>query len=142
MKILKEKLLRIKGDRNKIENNYFHHIDWSVSDLNGLMVSIFCTGVETYFYNNTIHTTGASATVFLVKDLYFSYNKVTNTGLLQSDGAVFQGTKNYVEGSKVHHNFVYDTEKYAFRYDAPGGDASWLEVMELCIIILLIIRMD
>ena len=37
---------------------------------------------------------------------------------------LFSGYKNYVFGSEVHHNFVYDTEKYAFRYDAPGGDAA------------------
>ena len=116
--------LVIQGDRNKVENNYFHHIDWSATDLNGLMVTIYCTGDSTTFTKNTIHTTGASATVLPGKASVFSYNRVTNTGLLQSDGAVFQGTKNYVEGSKVHHNFVYDTKKYAFRYDAPGGDAA------------------
>ena len=116
--------LVIKGDSNTIENNYFHHIDWSASDLNGLMVSIYCTGASNTFTKNTIHTTGASATVLPGTASTFSYNKVTNTGLLQSDGAVFQGTKNYVEGSNVHHNFIYDTEKYAFRYDAPGGDAA------------------
>ena len=116
--------LVVKGDRNTIENNYFHHIDWSASDLNGLMVTIYCTGDSTTFTKNTIHTTGASATVLPGTASIFSYNKVTNTGLLQSDGAVFQGTKNYVEGSRVHHNFIYDTEKYAFRYDAPGGDAA------------------
>tara|TARA_Y100000766_G_scaffold56490_1_gene45952 strand:- start:155 stop:2212 length:2058 start_codon:yes stop_codon:yes gene_type:complete len=116
--------LRIYGDGNKIENNYFHHIDWSCSDLEGLMVSIYCVGTSNIFDNNLIHTTGASATVLPGRQSIFSYNKVTNTGLLQSDGAVFQGTKNYVEGSVVHHNYVYDTEKYAFRYDAPGGDAS------------------
>jgi hypothetical protein len=116
--------LRIYGDGNKIENNYFHHIDWSCSDLEGLMVSIYCVGTSNIFDNNSIHTTGASATVLPGRQSIFSYNKVTNTGLLQSDGAVFQGTKNYVEGSVVHHNYVYDTEKYAFRYDAPGGDAS------------------
>jgi len=116
--------LRIKGDNNTIENNYFHHIDWSASELEGLMVSIYCTGDSNTFTKNTIHTTGASATVLPGRESIFSYNKITNTGLLQSDGAVFQGTKNYVEGSNVHHNFVYDTEKYAFRYDAPGGDAS------------------
>ena len=88
------------------------------------MVSIYCTGASNTFTKNTIHTTGASATVLPGTASTFSYNKVTNTGLLQSDGAVFQGTKNYVEGSNVHHNFIYDTEKYAFRYDAPGGDAS------------------
>ncbi len=116
--------LVIKGDSNEIENNYFHHIDWSASDLNGLMVTMYCTGDSNTFTKNTIHTTGASATVLPGTSSTFSYNKVTNTGLLQSDGAVFQGTKNYVEGSNVHHNFIYDTEKYAFRYDAPGGDAA------------------
>ena len=116
--------LVIRGDNNTIENNYFHHIDWSASDLNGLMVTIYCTGNSNTFTKNTIHTTGASATVLPGTASTFSYNKVTNTGLLQSDGAVFQGTKNYVEGSNVHHNFIYDTEKYAFRYDAPGGDAA------------------
>ena len=116
--------LVIKGDSNEIENNYFHHIDWSASDLNGLMVTMYCTGDSNTFTKNTIHTTGASATVLPGTASTFSYNEVTNTGLLQSDGAVFQGTKNYVEGSNVHHNFIYDTEKYAFRYDAPGGDAA------------------
>ncbi len=116
--------LVIKGDTNTIKNNYFHHIDWSASELQGLMVSIYCTGTSNIFQENTIHTTGASATVLPGRTSIFSYNKVTNTGLLQSDGAVFQGTKNYVQGSVVHHNFIYDTEKYAFRYDAPGGDAT------------------
>tara|TARA_A200000113_G_scaffold121455_1_gene109222 strand:- start:8571 stop:11012 length:2442 start_codon:yes stop_codon:yes gene_type:complete len=116
--------IRVKGDSNTIENNYFHHIDWSSSELEGLMVSIYCTGTSNIFDNNTIHTTGASATVLPGRQSIFSYNNVTNTGLLQSDGAVFQGTKNYVEGSVVRNNFIYDTEKYAFRYDAPGGDAS------------------
>ena len=88
------------------------------------MVSIYITGTSNTFHQNTIHTTGASATVLPGRMSTFSYNKVTNTGLLQSDGAVFQGTKNYVEGSVVHNNFIYDTEKYAFRYDAPGGDAT------------------
>ena len=84
--------LRIKGDYNKVENNYFHHIDWSVSEIEGLMVSIFFNGVENIFDNNTIHTTGASATVLPGERSIFSYNNITNTGLLQSDGAVFQGT--------------------------------------------------
>ena len=116
--------LRIKGDNNTIENNYFHHIDWSVSDLESLMVSILCTGDDNIFDNNSIHTTGASATVLPGERSIFSYNNITNTGLLQSDGAVFQGTSANVSGSVVHHNYIYDTEKYAFRYDAPGGDAS------------------
>ena len=116
--------IKIKGDDNKIENNYFHHIDWSVSELESLMVSILCTGDDNIFDNNSIHTTGASATVLPGERAIFSYNNITNTGLLQSDGAVFQGTSANVSGSLVHHNYVYDTEKYAFRYDAPGGNAA------------------
>ena len=116
--------IKIKGDDNKIENNYFHHIDWSVSELESLMVSILCTGDDNIFDNNTIHTTGASATVLPGERAIFSYNNITNTGLLQSDGAVFQGTSANVSGSLVHHNYVYDTDKYAFRYDAPGGNAA------------------
>ena len=117
---------RIKGTNNTIENNYFHHIDWSVSDLEGLMTTIYSgsNAEANTFTKNTIHTTGASATVLPGINSEFSYNKVTNTGLLQSDGAVFQGTTKFVEGSNVHHNFVYDTEKYAYRYDAAANDPS------------------
>ena len=61
---------------------------------------------------------------FLEKDPYLVIIISQILDLLQSDGAVFQGTSANVEGSVVHHNYVYDTEKYAFRYDAPGGDAS------------------
>ena len=54
----------------------------------------------------------------------FSYNKVTRTGALQSDGSVFQGTRNYVADSEVHHNYIHDTPKLALRYDAPGDDPT------------------
>ena len=108
--------LVIKGDNNTIENNYFHHIDWSASDLNGLMVTIYCTGDSNTFTKNTLRTTGASATVLPGSASTFSYNKVTNTGLLQSDGAVFQGTKNYVEGSNVHHLSLIHISEPTRRY--------------------------
>ena len=88
------------------------------------MVTIYISGNSNTFTENTIHTTGASATVLPGRYSTFSYNKVSNTGLLQSDGAVFQGTRNYVEDSNVHHNWIFDTTKYALRYDAPGGDAG------------------
>ena len=116
--------LIIKGDHNKVLNSYFKNIDWSATQLDGLMVSINVDGYKNEFSNNEIYNTGASATVWPGEASIFSYNVVSNTGLAQSDGAVFQGTKNTVTKSVVHHNFVYDTEKYAFRYDAPGGNAE------------------
>ncbi|MEC9135609.1 MAG: LamG-like jellyroll fold domain-containing protein, partial [Bacteroidota bacterium] len=116
--------LVIRGDNNTIKNSYFRNIDWSATELNGLMVSVFIDGTGNTFTGNEIYHTGASATVWPGEQSIFSYNIVSSTGHAQSDGSVFQGTKNYVFGSEVHHNFVYDTEKYAFRYDAPGGDAA------------------
>ena len=114
----------IKGNKNKVINSYFKNIDWSATQLDGLMVTINFDGVSNEFSGNEIYTTGASATVWPGEKSIFSYNIVSNTGLAQSDGAVFQGTAKTVSNSFVHHNFVYDTEKYAFRYDAPGGDAT------------------
>jgi gliding motility-associated-like protein len=116
--------LIIRGDNNTIKNSYFRNIDWSATELNGLMVSVFIDGTGNTFTGNEIYHTGASATVWPGEQSIFSYNIVSSTGHAQSDGSVFQGTKNYVFGSEVHHNLVYDTEKYAFRYDAPGGDAA------------------
>ena len=116
--------LIIKGDHNKVLNSYFKNIDWSATQLDGLMVTINVVGYKNEFSNNEIYNTGASATAWPGEASTFSYNVVSNTGLAQSDGAVFQGTKITVKNSVVHHNFVYDTEKYAFRYDAPGGNAE------------------
>ena len=116
--------LIIMGDNNKVLNSYFKNIDWSATELDGLMVTINFDGSNNEFSNNEVYNTGASATVWPGEESIFSYNVVSNTGLAQSDGAVFQGTKNTVAKSVVHHNFVYDTEKYAFRYDAPGGNAE------------------
>jgi hypothetical protein len=116
--------LIIMGDNNKVLNSYFKNIDWSATELDGLMVTINVDGSNNEFSNNEVYNTGASATVWPGEESIFSYNVVSNTGLAQSDGAVFQGTKNTVANSVVHHNFVYDTEKYAFRYDAPGGNAE------------------
>lgn len=116
--------LIIMGDNNKVLNSYFKNIDWSATELDGLMVTINVDGSNNEFSHNEVYNTGASATVWPGEESIFSYNIVSNTGLAQSDGAVFQGTKNTVAKSVVHHNFVYDTEKYAFRYDAPGGNAE------------------
>ena len=116
--------LIIRGNNNKVLNSYFKNIDWSATELDGLMVTINVDGSNNEFSHNEIYNTGASATVWPGEESIFSYNVVSNTGLVQSDGAVFQGTKNTVAKSVVHHNFVYDTEKYAFRYDAPGGNAE------------------
>ena len=107
--------LVIRGDNNTIENNYFHHIDWNASDLNGLMVTINCTGNSNTFTKNTIHTTGASAKTT------FSYNKVTNICNLMAQ--YFKEQKTMLRG-QTYIIILFMIQKNAFRYDAPGGDAS------------------
>ena len=114
--------LRVYGDNNTIENNFFQYIDYSVSELPGLMVTFSITGDKNIFTKNTIENVQASATVLPGERSIFSYNMVTRTGSLQSDGAVFQGTKKAVAQSDIHHNWIYKTPKYALRFDAPGND--------------------
>ena len=92
LKIQKEKHLLLKEIAIQLRTTTFITLT-EASELQGLMVSIYITGTSNTFHQNTIHTTGASATVLPGRMSTFSYNKVTNTGLLQSDGAVFQGTK-------------------------------------------------
>ena len=116
--------LRVFGDNNKIENNIFQYIDYSVSELPGLMVSFYVNGDKNIFRKNSISDVQASATLTPGERSEFSYNKVTRTGALQSDGSVFQGTRNYVADSEVHHNYIHDTPKLALRYDAPGDDPT------------------
>jgi len=116
--------LRIYGDNNRIENNFFQYIDYSVAELPGLMVTMFINGDKNTITKNTIENVQASATVTPGERSIFSFNKVTKTGALQSDGSVFQGTRNFVADSEVHHNYVYNTPKLALRYDAPGDDPT------------------
>ncbi len=116
--------LRVYGDNNYIENNFFQYIDYSVAELPGLMVTMFINGDKNTITKNTIENVQASATVTPGERSIFSYNKVTKTGALQSDGSVFQGTRNFVADSEVHHNYVYNTPKLALRYDAPGDDPT------------------
>jgi len=116
--------LRIYGDRNILENNLFQFIDYTVSELPGLMVTLHVSGDKNIITKNTIRDVQASATVSPGKRSEFSYNNITRTGSLQSDGSVFQGTKNAVADAIIHHNWIYKTPKYALRFDAPGNDPN------------------
>ena len=53
--------LRVFGDNNKIENNIFQYIDYSVSELPGLMVSFYVNGDKNIFRKNSISDVKASA---------------------------------------------------------------------------------
>ncbi|MBV1888339.1 MAG: T9SS type A sorting domain-containing protein [Urechidicola sp.] len=117
--------LKLSGTDNTIEDCYFHHIDYTCAALSGLGVSIKNGGENVDFRQNTLHTTGASATLDLGEEQKVSFNDISNTGLIQSDGSVVQITRKNVEGSIIHHNWIHDTSKSGMRYDAPTS-SPWV----------------
>ena len=116
--------LIMAGENHTISNNYFHHIDWSCAETQAIGLSVYCSGADITFSHNVIHTTGASATLNLGERAIISYNDISNTGLAQSDGAIVQITKNIVESSVTSYNWLHDSEKMGFRFDAPSGSAD------------------
>ncbi len=116
--------LILDGNNHRVLNNYFHHIDYSCAELQGIGLSVYCTGSNLTFDNNIIHTTGASATLNLGDAAKIRYNDISNTGLAQSDGSIVQITKNIVEGSETAYNWLHDTGKYGFRFDAEVGNSG------------------
>ena len=84
-----------KGDHNKVLNSYFKNIDWSATQLDGLMVTINVDGYKNGANNEIAYR--ASATVWPGEASIFSYNVVSNTGLVNLMGLFFQGTKNTVQ---------------------------------------------
>ena len=110
----------LQNHNNTINNTYFYHIDWSVSDLPGLMTTVYMGGRDNSFLNSTVHLTGASATISIGDAPTVMYSRVNNTGLLQTDGAVVQMMMLEQESSNIAYNWIYDTEKYGIRMDGPS----------------------
>ena len=114
----------LQSHNNTINDSYFHHIDWSVSDLPGLMVTIYDGGRDNSFTNSTIHRTGASATLSIGDAPTVMHNEVWNTGLLQTDGAVVQMMQNEQQDADIAYNWIHDTDKYGIRMDGPMGGTN------------------
>ena len=114
----------LQSHNNTINNSHFEFIDWSASDLPGLMVTIFDGGKDNTFSNNTIRKTGASATVSIGDSPQFFFNKITQTGFIQSDGAVMQMMMAEQAGAEVAYNWIYNTAKYGIRMDGPAGGTN------------------
>ncbi|MBL6891579.1 MAG: hypothetical protein ISR22_05975, partial [Candidatus Poseidoniaceae archaeon] len=113
-----------QSNNNTINNSYFHHIDWSVTDLPGLMVSVFEGGRDFTFSNSTVHLTGASATLSLGDAPQIWHNEVWATGYLQSDGAVVQMMQEEQTDANIAYNWIHDTDKYGIRMDGPIGGSN------------------
>ncbi len=113
-----------KSYNNIINNTNFEFIDWSSSDLPGLMVTIYAGGVNNSFTNNTVHRAGASSTLSIGDSPRIFYNDISNTGHIQSDGAIVQLMMNEQSGSEIAYNWIHDTPKYGIRMDGPMGGTN------------------
>ena len=112
--------LEMWGGNNKIDSTYFNNIDYSVADNSGLMITIRMNGSNNVFSHNTIHKTGASATVSAGIAPLVEYNDLYDTGHLQSDGSMIQITESEQDGAICRYNWLHDTEKYGARFDHSG----------------------
>ena len=112
--------LEMWGGDNRIDSSYFHHIDYSVADNTGLMVTIRMNGSDNIFSYNTVHRTGASATLWLGDAPLVEYNDLSDTGHLQSDGSMVQIAESEQDGAICRYNWLHDTEKYGARFDHSG----------------------
>ena len=108
------------GGDNRIDSTYFNHIDYSVADNSGLMVTIRMNGSDNIFSHNTVHRTGASATLWLGSSPLVEYNDLYDTGHLQSDGSMVQIAESEQDGAICRYNWLHDTEKYGARFDHSG----------------------
>ena len=115
--------LEMWGGVDTVDNCYFNKIDYSVADNSSIMLTVRMNGTSNVFRKNTIHKTGASATIMIGDAGLAEYNNLYDTGHLQSDGAMIQFMEDQQDGAICRYNWLHDTEKYGARFD-HSGDAD------------------
>ena len=113
-------VLEMYSNNNTIENCYFYHIDYSATDLNGLMTTIQMGGSNNIFRKNTLHKMGASATLNPGNAAIIELNDMSDSGHMQSDGALVQCMVGQQPGVQIRYNWLHDTEKFGARFDGEG----------------------
>ena len=115
--------LEMWGGTDTVDNCYFNKIDYTVADNSSIMLTLRMNGTSNVFRKNTIHKTGASATIMIGDAGLAEYNNLYDTGHLQSDGAMIQFMEDQQDGAICRYNWLHDTEKYGARFD-HSGDAD------------------
>ncbi|MBC8401018.1 MAG: T9SS type A sorting domain-containing protein [Candidatus Marinimicrobia bacterium] len=113
------------GD-NRIEDCYFYHIDYTVTDLSSVMTTIRMGGSNNVFRRNTLHRTGASSGINPGNLSIVEYNDMYDTGYLQSDGAIVHLMVGQQPGSETRYNWLHDSPKYGIRFDGEGDGNNGL----------------
>jgi hypothetical protein len=111
---------------NTIEDCYFYHIDYTATDLNGLMTTIQMGGSGNVFRRNTLHKLGASATLNPGNEALIELNDMYDSGYVQSDGALVQCMVGQQPGVEIRYNWIHDTIKYGARFDGNGDGNNGL----------------
>ena len=112
--------LEMYSNNNTVENCYFYHIDYTATDLNGLMTTIQLGGSNNIFRRNTMHRMGASATLNPGNSAIIELNDMSDSGHMQSDGALVQCMVGQQPNVQIRYNWLHDTEKYGARFDGEG----------------------
>ena len=112
--------IEMYSNNNTIENCYFYHIDYTATDLNGLMTTIQMGGSNNIFRKNTLHKMGASATLNPGNAAVIELNDMSDSGHMQSDGALIQCMVGQQPDVQIRYNWLHDTEKFGARFDGEG----------------------
>ena len=118
--------LEMYSGNNTIEDCYFYHIDYTATDLNGLMTTIQMGGAQNVFRRNTMHRLGASATLNPGNEALIELNDMSDSGHMQSDGALVQCMVGQQPGVEIRYNWLHNTIKYGARFDGNGNGNNGL----------------
>ena len=118
--------LEIYSGNNIIEDCYFYHIDYTATDLNGLMTTIQMGGSGNIFRRNTMHKMGASATLNPGDEALIELNNMYDSGYMQSDGSLIQCMVGQQPNVEICYNWLHDTIKYGSRFDGNGAGNNGL----------------
>ncbi|MDZ8119149.1 DUF1565 domain-containing protein [Pontiella agarivorans] len=107
-----------EGNSNVLENCMFENIDFSATELRGMMFSVTMQGSNSVARRNTLRQSGASATFSFGRAPIAELNRISHTGFLQSDGSLIQLPVAMQDGAVLRYNWLLDTIKYGQRFDA------------------------
>lgn len=113
--------LEMWGGNNTLEDCYFSYIDKTVTNLSSVMTSVRLNGSNNIVKNNTFYMTGASSTLNSGDQAIIEYNNLSQSGFLQSDGAMIHTMVSQQTNVKIRFNWCHDSIKYGIRFDGEGA---------------------
>ena len=113
--------LEMWGGNNTLEDCYFSYIDKTVSNLSSVMTTVRLNGSNNIVKNNTFYKTAASSTLNSGELATIEYNNLSQSGYLQSDGAMIHVMVAQQTNVKIRFNWCHDSIKYGIRFDGEGA---------------------